>query len=88
MAVNHSILHVTGELQILLVQIIVLSDYCGDTGRETVLPRLMKQRAGTSQERALAGVGMKQVPAECLGLHLPRQTLSQHTALKSLMLSC
>lgn len=48
----------------------------------------MKQRAGTSQEWALAGVRAKQVPADCLGLCLPRQTLSQHTVLKSLMLSC
>ena len=31
---------------------IVVSDYCGDAGRETVLPRLMKSWAGTSQSGA------------------------------------
>lgn len=49
-AMNDSVLHVTRELQVLLVQTIVLNNYCGDTGRETELPLLMKQRAGVSQE--------------------------------------
>lgn len=51
-------------------------------------PVLWNSELARVRNGALAGAGMKQVPADCLGLCLPRQMLSQHTELKSLMLSC
>lgn len=59
---------VTGELHVLIIPIMVLNTYHGDTGRETGLPPLTKRGASVSQGRALAGVAAKQVAAGCLGL--------------------
>ena len=71
-ATKDGILHVTRELYVLIVKIVVLSNYCGDTGREA---RAAPSSATASQ--CESGVNMSRRWGETGGNGLPGALFAQ-----------